>query len=640
MDIREFRVHGVGGSPGASMLGVPPEDTVVIQQGRRTRVIARAGDRRVEGYDWGRLTTDSPLQPLWVLLLPFTLINVAGWAHGEFSAGRLRLRATRWAVHVSAGLLTASFMLWTAIIGIDYLGYQTIGRIGGVAQVLGVVLGFALAAGVPTLLMTVANVTRRRFEQVEFGHGIGPRDGQARWSHGEDLSSPQFFAHDRSLKKLLRWHGLITLLTFAAVVLVVYVRWGEASLGVGRLFLLVGVLQIVVIAALAALCWNPSGRFPGVVGPRALPAAAVSLAVALSNGVCAGFAVLFARLAGVPWDRWGQELALIESFVITVVLWAVGLAVWIVRRRGRANADDLPARTTPEDQAPDGVTKQLRAEVARQRSRAAAAHQAPQLVTLFAGLFLLSAVVSVVLRVDVTEPVMGWVPPPERSLLSLAAAVLLPGIAVGAILLVWQSNRSVTLRRIVAMVWDVLTFWPRRYHPFAVRPFTERAVPELQGLIADRVQTDGGLTVSGHSQGSVLTFAALAPMSDAMLRRCGFLTYGSPITTLYGQAFPAYFGQRPVENLARRIAPGCGGWVNLYRLTDPIGGQVLGSGDSEVDCMVPDPAEATASNFPLEPEDPESLRPAWSDVAGHQDYERETAYKGAIHDFRARCSQL
>jgi hypothetical protein len=638
MGIRELRIHGVGGSPGASMLGVAPEETVVIQQGRRTRVIARALDRRVEGYDWGRLTTDSPLQPLWVLLLPFTLINVAGWAHDDFSAGRLRLRATRWAVHISAGLLTASYTLWGAIIGIDYLGYQTIGPFGETAQVLGVVLGFLLAAAIPTLLMIIADVTRRRFEQVESGHGLGTRDGQARWSPEEDLRSAQFFAHDRSLKKLLGWHGSITVLTFTAATLAVYLRWGEPNLGLGRVFLLVGVLQVLAIAALAILCWNPSGRFPGVIGARALPAAAVTLAVALSNGVCAGFALLFARLVGVPWDLWGQELALIESFVITVVLWAVALGVWIVRRRGNADADELPARTTPGGQEPDGVTEQLRAEVAGQRSRAAAAHQAPQLVTLFAALFLLSAVVSLVLRVDVTGPIMEWVPPPQRSLLSIVAAVLLPGIAVGAILVVWRSSLSPTLRRIVAMIWDVLTFWPRRYHPFAVRPFTERAVPELQGLIADRVRTDGGLIVSAHSQGSVLAFAAVAPMDDAMLRRCGLLTYGSPITTLYGQAFPAYFGQRPVEHLAQRIAPGCGGWVNLYRLTDAIGGPVLGLGDPAVDLEVPDPAEASASSFPLEPNDPEFLRPVWSDVAGHQDYERETAYKRAVYEFRARCS--
>lgn len=634
MGIRELRIHGVGGSPGAAMLGVAHEDAVVIQQGRRTQVIARAQDRRVEGYDWGRLTTDSPLQPLWVLLLPFTLVNVAGWAHDSFSGSRLRLRATRLGVHLSAGLLTVSYTLWAAILGVDYLGYQAIGRLGEGAKVLGVVLGFLVAATVPALLMIIANVTRRRYEQVESGHGVGTRDGQARWAPEEDLSSDQFFAHDRSLQKLLILHGSLTVLTFAAVAVVVSTRWGEPNLGLGRVFLMVGFLQVVVIAAVAITCWNPSGRFPGQSGPRALPAAAVTLAVALSNGVCAGFALLVAQLTGLPWDRWGQELALIESFVITVVLWAAGLAVWAVRRRGRANADELPPRTSPEGQEPDGVTEQLRAEVARQRSRAQAAHQAPQLVSIFAGLFLLSAVVSLVMRIDIGGPVLEWIQPPQRGVLSLVATVLLPGIALTAILVVWQSSINLTLRRIVATLWDVLTFWPRRYHPFAVRPFTERAVPEFQGLITDRVRRDGGLIVSAHSQGSVLATAALAPMRAAMLQRCALLTYGSPITTLYGQAFPAYFGQHQVQELGTQVVAGSGGWTNLYRLTDAIGGPIFGDGTSEVDVEVPDPAGTASSSFPLDPKDPEPLRPVWSDVAGHQDYQHEIAYKCAVRKYR------
>ncbi|NDK30277.1 hypothetical protein [Nesterenkonia haasae] len=635
MGIRELRIHGVGGSPGAAMLGVPPEETVVVRQGRRTRVIARSQDRRVEGYDWGRLTTDSPLQPLWVLLLPFTLVNVAGWAHDGFAGSSFRLRVTRAAVHLSAGLLTVSYTLWAAIISVDYLGYQAIGRLGENALVLGVVMGFFVAAVVPALLMTVANATRRRYEQVDSGHGVGIRDGQARWAPDEDLRSDQFFAHDRSLQKLLNWHGLVTVMTFAAVALVAYRQWGEPNLGLGRVFVIVGFLQILVIAALAIICWNPSGGFPGRAGPRALPAAAVTLAVALSNGVCAGFALLVAQLLGVPWDRWGQELALIESFVITVALWAAGLSIWAVRRRGRANADELPPRTTPEGHAPDGVTAHLRAEVASQRSRALAAHQAPQLVSIFAGLFLTSALVSLLMRIDVAGPVVDWLQPPQRGVLSLVAAVLLPGIALMAMFLVWQSSISPALRRIIATIWDVLTFWPRRYHPFAVRPFTERAVPEFQGLITDRVRSDGGLIVSAHSQGSVLAAAALAPMGRTVLHRCGLLTYGSPITTLYGQAFPAYFGQQLVQDLGHRVMSGAGGWVNLYRLTDAIGGPIFGFGASEADVEVPDPAEEEASSFPLDPMDPEPLRQAWADVAGHQDYQHEIAYKKAVRDYRS-----
>lgn len=635
MTIRELRIHGVGRSDGSALLGVSPDAVVVIQQGRRTRVIARRDDPRVEGYDWGRLTTDSRFQPLWVLLLPFTLINVAGWGHEQFSASTLRIRATRALVHVSALLLTASYVFWAAIIFVDYLGYQTMSRAGETAHPGGVVLGFVGVLAVPTLLTVIAETTRRRYERVLPDFGMGRRDGRAGWKHDESLSSEQFFAHDRSLKKLLVAHVGAVIVTCGVAAALAWAHWGQANLGLGRAFLLVGALQFMVIGLLGACCWNPVGRFDGQSAPRALPAAAVTLAVALSNGVWAGFALLTAQLASIRWYRWGQELALIESFVITLLLWAVALMVWAVFWRGMGSAEELPARTTGAHEEPDGVTETQRAEVAARRGRAKSTRQAPQLISLFAGLFLLSSMIAVILRFDPQGPSAEWIQPPEPGVLSSIAAVLLPGIAVAAVCLVWFSSRWTYLRGIIAMVWDVLTFWPRRFHPFAVRPYTERAVPEFQRLITTRIRERDGLIVSAHSQGSALAFAALAPMGAAMLQRCGLLSYGSPVTTLYGQVFPAYFGQRPVEDLQGSLAEGAGGWVNLHRLTDEIGGAVIGAGDSAVDQQLPDPAETPPSQFPLEPGDPEPLRPAWADIAGHGQYRHEVAYKQSVRDLRA-----
>ncbi|GFZ97954.1 hypothetical protein [Nesterenkonia alkaliphila] len=634
MAITELRIHGVGGSPGAAALGVPAADTPTLYRGRRTRVLARRSNPSVQAYDWGRLTTDSPLQPLWVLLLPFTLINVSGWAHGHFPGGLARIQLTRALVHLGAVLLTAGYVLWAAIIGIDYLGYQALGRINDAAQLAGVLTGFLLTAAVPVVLLIIADATRRRYERVDPGHGVGTRDGTARWQPAEDLSSEQFFAHDRSLKKLLGWHSAVIALTLGGVAVLTVTNWGGANLGLGRLFLGIGLAQILVAVLLAAACWAPGGQFPGQPGALALPASAVTMAAALGNGFCAGFALLAAQLSGIRWDRWGQELALIEAFVITLLAWAAALGIWILRRRGRGNADELPSRTTPEGQPPDGVTEELREQVATARGNAEAAKSAPQLVTVFAGLFLASSLAVLLLRLDTSAAVADWIRPPEPGVLSWAAAVLLPAVALGAVWLVWHSSRKRALRRTVAAVWDVLTFWPRRYHPFAVRPFTERAVPEFQRLITERIRSDGGLIVSAHSQGSALAFAALAPMGSAMLHRCGLLTYGSPITTLYGQAFPAYFGQAGVDQLRLRLASGRGGWANHYRLTDPIGGPVIGSGDPAVDLQLPDPAEA--ASFPVPADDPEPLRPVWADVAGHQLYRREAAYKEAVRRFRAR----
>src|SRR5205823_2617741 len=68
------------------------------------------------------------------------------------------------------------------------------------------------------------------------------------------------------------------------------------------------------------------------------------------------------------------------------------------------------------------------------------------------------------------------------------------------------------IARIIGNIWDVLTFWPRRFQPFAVPCTAERAVPELRQRIVEIVTDDGvdQLTVAAHSQGSVLAAAAIA----------------------------------------------------------------------------------------------------------------------------------
>ena len=95
----EIRVHGVGGPQAPKMLGEPFEHDVMtlppfappdpgwsapdplVPPTSETRFVRRAHDDGTEAYEWGGLTTGSLAKALWVLYLPFTLINAAGWAH-------------------------------------------------------------------------------------------------------------------------------------------------------------------------------------------------------------------------------------------------------------------------------------------------------------------------------------------------------------------------------------------------------------------------------------------------------------------------------------------------------------------------------------------------------------------------------
>jgi pimeloyl-ACP methyl ester carboxylesterase len=161
-------------------------------------------------------------------------------------------------------------------------------------------------------------------------------------------------------------------------------------------------------------------------------------------------------------------------------------------------------------------------------------------------------------------------------------------------------------------VWDIATFWPRHAHPLAPPCYAERAVPELGSRIAELTNGDPASTdprvrtspviVSAHSQGSAIAVAALLRQGQAV-DRVALITYGSPLDRLYRRYFPAFFPLNTTAVLADRLDHR---WINLYRVTDPIGGPVEAAG--ECDWEVP-------LHHPLE---------------GHGGYMREPYYRDAL----------
>ena len=78
-DVIELRVHGVGGATPEGLLGeASAEETIRTAGDDLAGFHARKRDLHVEGYVWGRLTSGLLVQPLWIMLLPFTLLNVGG----------------------------------------------------------------------------------------------------------------------------------------------------------------------------------------------------------------------------------------------------------------------------------------------------------------------------------------------------------------------------------------------------------------------------------------------------------------------------------------------------------------------------------------------------------------------------------
>jgi hypothetical protein len=202
--------------------------------------------------------------------------------------------------------------------------------------------------------------------------------------------------------------------------------------------------------------------------------------------------------------------------------------------------------------------------------------------------------------------------------------------ALGLVLLGMRAYREAGVRRLVGVLWDLGTFWPRAAHPLAPPCYAERVVPEL----ATRVRWlacdggGGGVVLSGHSQGSVLAVATVLQLDEETRRRVALLTYGSPLRRLYSRLFPAWFDaavlERVGDSLTDFISPTR--WVNLWRWTDPIGGWIVApdplDGMSVDDRRLVDPP-----SFGVPPGDTVAAA-----VQGHSHYPSTAGFAQAVAD--------
>ena len=166
-------------------------------------------------------------------------------------------------------------------------------------------------------------------------------------------------------------------------------------------------------------------------------------------------------------------------------------------------------------------------------------------------------------------------PPPIYPGVAAAFALLVPPAAAVFVVRAWRDPRR---RRLVGVLWDVGTFFPRAFHPFAPPCYAERAVPELVRRIWWLNDNGGEVVVAAHSQGSVLA-AAVAVQRGLRVGdfpRFGLVTYGSPLRKLYGEVFPAWWSTEQIRAIGdpERSLVIDQGWMNIYYETDYIGGWI------------------------------------------------------------------
>lgn len=759
----ELRVHGVRATAPEDMLDV---DRVVQVAGDELGRVLRRADRRgdplpepdghvVEAYHWGRLTSGSSAQGLWLLLAPFGLANAA-----QFALPRPTTPAERrWHELCGAALrllglaMTALFVLTVAALAVDLWAWQAAGATGG--------LPFALALLAPVVLLGVyrwaagpsakpreaaakagrtapeAPPRERSSELVHREFFLGRRDlGTLRMLHvagglavvaglGASLTAPP------ALQQLLRSlaGGLCVLV---AVVVTAGLRdlntatnpWDAADAAahvaerrrrnaelVGQvLAVLAGAVALVAVGAAALLpVGGGTGPLPGLDVASCLVvlvAVAAAALLAAANGALARSdrrrraAAVPGRDPFAPYARgWACTLlALLGLFLgvgysgafttvvaaaltsptrpvvvpellsrvayawgITAVAVVLVVAYLLVRRRAAVRT----AETTVRAQFGDGLTERWTRQVAAAVWTARLKNGLPCVLAVLVGL---GAVLTVFAAIDLAPvaglppvalppvlDVLSWwprpgvEPPPAQVALLAFGTLTLTGLATGLMLLARTALFGASARRGVNVVWDVIAFWPRAVHPFVPSAYSARAVADIEDRIRWHLDPGGGgaerLAVCGHSQGSLLTFAALVRLGAstaadrALLGRTAYLSFGSQLQVMFARAFPAHVNRETIETLWRDLD---GDWRNLYRDTDPLAGPVLSWGRDDPDWIgapgpgrVPRPGrEQYGPDWrlldPPPPEDPSLQASHLPSLRGHGEYWLDPAWYDAL----------
>jgi hypothetical protein len=299
-----------------------------------------------------------------------------------------------------------------------------------------------------------------------------------------------------------------------------------------------------------------------------------------------GYLAMFPFLCrAAPWLTLAPAAVVVVFLLVEVVRWAAAgrsgrIGPIVAEFAGRATAGPQPpppwdgwrrsALPTHPGQSADCRARAWRwvRAIARARRMAGFSADARHLTAGIVVSVLL--VPALYLRGGRKEPVLTG-----TGELAVWLAVLIP--VAGLVLLRWGWRRP-GARRWLGVLWDVGTFWPRAFHPFAPPCYAERAVPDLQRRIRWLHDSGARVVLVGHSQGSVLAAAALAQQRD--VGDTVLITFGSPLTTLYGWGFPAYVDRDLIGRVRCR-------WLNFSYWTDYIGGPV---GHPQIDVSLPDPA--------------------------------------------------
>jgi hypothetical protein len=378
------------------------------------------------------------------------------------------------------------------------------------------------------------------------------------------------------------------------------------ALGLGALGLSVAGLSWVTRRARAA--YGPASFFrPYSKGMTTIPIA--SMALFLGVGYSAAAVVGIASLLGAWRGERKVELGVIPMLDRVAYAWAlavipvlaIGLVLVARRLLSREGMAEHALIGYPEPSpVPADRLRAWRSKLGSTVwfSRVKNGMEAMLWTLVIAGGALSLAIVLALSGFDVGFLSQGPRDGAAANILTRFGALVLIGLMFSLVFLARGAFRDASVQRSVNIVWDVVAFWPHAVHPFIPTPYSQRTVADLADRIRHHTQrldrTDGReVVVCGHSQGSLVSFAAMNLLSRDECDRVGLLTYGSQLRLIFARAFPMYVNYDAIHRMHERLR---GAWINLYRDTDPLAGPVLSwnhrnEGAAATSCHFPDPDE-------------------------------------------------
>ncbi|WP_166026957.1 hypothetical protein [Streptomyces chilikensis] len=284
----ELLVHGVGGTTPAEMLDDPrtvrvagdgvaavfrrADDVDAERAGRAGRTGAGATEDGApvppvqEAYVWCNLTSGNGSRALWLLLLPFMVVNLAHWMRPAARGDGLAVRLHGTLVRLAGLSLTVLLVAAACEVALDLTAWQCAGTPACVASHSWLAFltdgwwsapgrRLALAAVVPTaltvLLWYLSHRTWSAYESQQ------PLAGAERDEHGDDapLGRPGFWYGRRLVARLRAAHTAAALLTVAAAVSADAARHDRAEGGPALLALSGGLLEAALAATALTVVW-------------------------------------------------------------------------------------------------------------------------------------------------------------------------------------------------------------------------------------------------------------------------------------------------------------------------------------------------------------------------------------------------